>query len=94
MDNIVIDLGSNVNVFPNRTWEMMGNPKLVWSPVQLRLENQKNIIPFVRFEKIIIDIDGVCNIADFEVIEIVDDRNPYLTLLGLIGILKIWPFSI
>jgi hypothetical protein len=30
-----------------------------------------------------IDLDGVCNKADFEVIEIVDDTTPYPTLLGL-----------
>src|SRR5882762_2375915 len=29
------------------------------------------------------DIDGVSTLADFEVIEIIDDRNPYLALLGI-----------
>jgi hypothetical protein len=39
MDNIILDLGSNVNVILKHTWEMMGKPKLIWSPIQLRLEN-------------------------------------------------------
>ena len=30
-----------------------------------------------------VDIDGVCTVADFEVIEIIDDNNPYLALLGI-----------
>lgn len=30
-----------------------------------------------------LDIDGVCTTTDFEVIEIVDESNPYPTLLGL-----------
>jgi hypothetical protein len=29
------------------------------------------------------NIDGVCNMEDFEVIEIVDDSQPYPTLMGL-----------
>lgn len=29
------------------------------------------------------DIEGACAIANFEVIEIVDDNNPYLKLLGI-----------
>jgi hypothetical protein len=30
-----------------------------------------------------VDLDGVCTKAYFEVIEIVDDKKPYPTLLGL-----------
>ena len=29
------------------------------------------------------DIEGLCTFADFEVINIVDDTNPYPTLLGI-----------
>lgn len=29
------------------------------------------------------DIEGACAIANFEVIEIVDDNNPYITLVGI-----------
>ena len=39
MDDILLDLGSYVNIFPNNTWEKMGKPKLVWSLIQLRLVN-------------------------------------------------------
>jgi len=56
MDNIVLDFGSYVNVLSKITWEMMGKPKLVWSLVQLRMENQQNIIPFGRLEFVSIDI--------------------------------------
>jgi hypothetical protein len=37
VDNVILDLGSDVNVLPKKTWEMMGKTKLIWSPVQLRL---------------------------------------------------------
>ena len=29
------------------------------------------------------DIEGLCTFVDFEVINIVDDNNPYPTLLGI-----------
>ena len=36
-----------------------------------------------RLSNIPVDIDGVQSLADFEVIEIIDDRNPFPTLLGI-----------
>lgn len=62
---------------------MMGKLKLVWSPIQLRMANNQNIIPFGRLESISIDIKGVRSHVDFEFIEIMDDNNPYPALLGL-----------
>ena len=40
MDFIILDMGSDVNIMKKQTWESMGNPKLVWSPIQLRLAIQ------------------------------------------------------
>lgn len=45
--------------------------------------NQKNIIPMGRLQGVTIDIEGVSALVDFEVIEIVHDKNPYHTLLGI-----------
>jgi hypothetical protein len=39
MDGVMLDLGSNVNIMPNKSWEFMGKPTLFWSPIQLWLEN-------------------------------------------------------
>jgi hypothetical protein len=39
MDGVMLDLGSNLNIFPKKPWEVMGNPKLVWSSIQLQLAN-------------------------------------------------------
>ena len=36
-----------------------------------------------RLQGITVDIEGASALADFEVIEIVDDNNPYPTLLGI-----------
>jgi hypothetical protein len=83
VDNIILDLGSDVNVLPKKTWELMGKPKLVWSHVQLRLVNQHKIVLIGRLTGVPVNIDGVCNMEDFEVIEIVDDSQPYPTLMGL-----------
>jgi hypothetical protein len=59
IDNVILDLGSDVNVLPKKTWEMMGKPKLAWSPIQLRLENQYKIVPIGRLTGIPVNIDGV-----------------------------------
>ena len=83
MDQVILDLGSNVNVFPKQTWERMGRPALQWYPIQLRMLNQQNIIPMGRLQGVTVDIEGASALADFEVIEIVDDRNPYPALLGI-----------
>lgn len=48
---------------------------------QLRMVNQQEIIPMGRLQEVIVDIEGASALADFEVIEIVDDSNPYPTLL-------------
>ena len=61
----------------------MGKPTLAWSPIQLRLANQQKIVPLGRFMDLQIDIDGVSTFADFKVIEIIDDSNPYPSLLGI-----------
>ena len=61
----------------------MGKPTLDWSPIQLRLANQQKIVPLGWFPKVTVDIDGVCTVADFEVIKIIDDNNPYPALLGI-----------
>ena len=40
-------------------------------------------MPLGRFPSVPVDIDGVSTLADFEVIEIIDDSNPYPALLGI-----------
>src|SRR5713226_9334704 len=83
MTDIILDLGSEVNVLTKQTWEQMRKPKLEWSPIQLRLANQQKIVPLGRFPSVPVDINGVSTLADFEAIEIIDDSNPYPALLGI-----------
>jgi hypothetical protein len=83
IDYVVLDLGSEVNVMMKQTWALMGKPKLIYSPIRLRMANRQAIIPFGRLEHVPMDIDGVRTFADFEVIEIVDDNFPYPVLLGI-----------
>lgn len=58
-------------------------PKIVWSPIALKMANQQKIIHFGRLESVWIDIEGIRNIANFDVIEIVYYSILYPTLLGL-----------
>jgi hypothetical protein len=83
MDNIILDLGSDVNDLMKQTWEMIGKSKLMWSPIHLRLTNQHKIVPIERLLGGNVNIDGVFSIADFEVIKIKYGSKPYLSLLGL-----------
>jgi hypothetical protein len=59
MGDIILDLGSEVNVLPKKTWEAMGEPQLGYSPIQLKLENQHRVVPIGRLKGIPVDLDGV-----------------------------------
>jgi hypothetical protein len=86
MGDIILDLVSEVNVLPKKTWKCMGEPTLGYSPVQLKLANQHRVLPIGRLKgvsDVTVNLDGVCTKADFEVIEIVDSTTPYSALLGL-----------
>jgi hypothetical protein len=83
MGDIILDLGSEVNVLPRKTWKCLGEPTLGYSNVQLKLENQHRVLPIGRLKGVTIDIDGMRTKEDFEIIEIVDGTTPYLTLLSL-----------
>jgi hypothetical protein len=83
MGDIILDLGSEVNVLPNKTWQCMGEPKLGYSPIQLKLANQHRVLPISRLNGVTVDLERVRTKVDFEVIEIVDSTTPYPTLLGL-----------
>ena len=83
MDEVVLDLGSEVNVMTKQTWEIMAKPKLAFSPIQLRLANQQRVIPLGHLSSVPVDLEGVHNLADFEVTEIIDDSTPYPALLGI-----------
>ena len=45
MTDVILDLGSDVNVLTKQTWEQMGKPTLSWYPIQLRLANSKRLYP-------------------------------------------------
>jgi hypothetical protein len=48
----------------------MGKPKLICSPIRLRMANQRAVGPFGGLEHVHVDIVGVRTFADFEVIDI------------------------
>lgn len=83
MDQVTLDMGLDANVMNKETWERMGRPMLQWSPIQLRILNQQNIIPMGSLHGVTVDIEGTSTMVNFEEIEIVDDNNPYLSLLGI-----------
>jgi hypothetical protein len=83
MGDVIIDLGSEMNVLPKKTWQRMGEPTLGCSRVQLKLENHHILLPIGILKGVTIDLDGVRIVEFFEVIEIIDGTTPYPTLIGL-----------
>jgi hypothetical protein len=61
----------------------MGKPKLIYSLIRLRMDNQQAISPFGRLKHVLVDINRLRMFSDFVVIEIVDDSYPYPALLGI-----------
>lgn len=59
MDEVVLDLGSKVNVLMKLTWELIRRPKLRYSLIQLRLANQQRVCPMGRMSNMPMDIEGV-----------------------------------
>jgi len=45
--------------------------------------NQQKIIPMGQLQGLTMDIEGASALLDFQVIEIVDDSNPYPELLEI-----------
>jgi hypothetical protein len=83
MGDIILDLGSEVNILPNKTWKCMGDPTLGYSPVHLKLANQHRVLPIGRLKGVTVDLNGVRTKANFKVIEIMDGTTHYPTFLGL-----------
>jgi hypothetical protein len=83
MGDIILYLGSKVNVLTKKTWKCMGETILGYSPVQLKLANKHRVLPIGRLKGVKIDLDGVRTKVDFKVIEIVDGTTLYPSLLGL-----------
>ena len=50
--NVILDLGSIVNVLPKKLWESLGWPKLVYSLIQLWMFNQYCIYPIGILENV------------------------------------------
>jgi hypothetical protein len=65
MGDIILDLGSEVNVLPKKTWKCMGEPTLGYSHVQLKLSNQHRVLPIGSLKGVTVDLDGVHTKTNF-----------------------------
>ena len=83
VDSVILDLGLDVNILTKQTWQLMGNPTLGWSSVQLRLANQEKVQPIGLISNLVVDIEVMKTHADFDVIEVLEDGGSYPTLLGI-----------
>lgn len=79
----MLDLGLDVNVLTRKTWEAMGKPQLKYLPIQLRMANQYCIVRIGRLENVEVDVAGEKTYTKFDVIDIMGDKGPYLTVPGI-----------
>ena len=63
MGDIILDLGSEVNLLPNKTWKCMGELTLGYSPIHLKLANQHKFLPIGILKGVALDLDGVCTVV-------------------------------
>ena len=80
---VILDLGLDVNILTKKTWEIMGKPKLVWSPVYILLENESKMSMIGLVPHLPVEVEGLKTYVDFDVIEIVNNTSPYTALLGI-----------
>ena len=60
VDSVILDLGSDVKIITKKTWQLMGNPTLGWSSVQLQIANQEKVQPIGHVSNLVVDIEGKC----------------------------------
>ena len=61
----------------------MGDPKLGYSLVQLRLDNQDKVQLIGCVSNMVLDFKGMRTRVDFDVIKVVDGGESYPVLLGI-----------
>jgi hypothetical protein len=59
IDYVVLNLGSEVNVMTKKTWALMGKPKMIYSPIRLRMATQQAVSPFGRLEHVLVVITEI-----------------------------------
>ena len=82
VDSVILDVGSYVNIMTKKNWKKMERLALGWSPMQLRLANQAKVQPIRHVSNLAMDVKGIKNYFNFDVIEVVDGGGSYPTLLG------------
>ena len=88
MEYINLYLVSYVNILTRNTWESMNKLQLNWSLIQIRLANRSKVLPIGRMTQVPIEVEGLRTYTDFEVINNVDDTNPYPALLGIYWVIN------
>ena len=83
VDSFILDLGSDVKILTKHTWQKMGEVKLGWFPVQLRLDNQAKVQPIGHVSNLVVHVESMRTHVDFNVIEVIDGGGSYPALLGI-----------
>jgi hypothetical protein len=84
--NIVcaLDEETQVNIMTESTWETLGRPAMVPSLGKIGLFKGKMVTLCDRITQIAMSIHGASTEEEFEVIKFIEDRAPFIALLGKI----------
>jgi hypothetical protein len=83
INDSMLYLDSDINILPKKMWEAMRKLRLVYSPFQLGMANQYCIYPVRRLENVEVNLVGFKIVTKFKVIEIMREKDPYPSLLGI-----------
>ena len=61
----------------------MGEPKLGWYLLQLRLANHAKVQPIGYVSNLVVDVKAMMTHADFDVIKVITSGSSYPALLGI-----------
>jgi hypothetical protein len=86
VNQVVIDFGSQVNIFPRETWIRMGRPSIVPTMNYLKLVDQRLIEPIGILRNVDNQIMGIPTLVDFKVINLVEGIPTYVALVGHLGV--------
>jgi hypothetical protein len=85
VQDVMLDLGSNMNILLKKLWEIMGIPQLVYSHIQMWLANQYKMYHIGFLEYVEVNIKTMKTMVDLEVIKIFNEKDIYPTSLRFNG---------
>jgi hypothetical protein len=80
--DFVMDEETQMNIMPERTWEVIGRPAMIPSLGGIILFRGKLVNLCGKLARIPMTVNGTSIEEDFEIIKFVEDSTPFTMLIG------------